>query len=152
MGTLTLNVLGFQKGEALSECKQIIMQDGSAFAIPDALHQVFPGRFSAVKPAAVELHCPMDVLRDAPLTIVLSPDTDSEHAYLPAPASLKGRVFLADRGYLNLTYLSDVARHGGFFMVRAQAGLNPLVINAYREDGKSRRSGQERDFQAIMSK
>lgn len=152
MGKLTLNVLGFQKGEALSEFKQIIIQDGSSFAIHDALRQIFPGRFSAVKPAAVELHCTMDLLRDAPITIVLSPDTDSEQAYLPAPASLKGRLFLADRGYLNLTYLSDIARHGGFFVVRAKEGLNPLVIDAYREDGKSLRSWQACDFHAIISK
>jgi len=76
--------------------------------------------FHAVKPAAVALHGTMDVLHDAPITIVLSPDTDSEQVYLPAPESLKGSLFLADRGYLNLTYLSDVAHQGGFFVVRAK--------------------------------
>ena len=127
------------------------MQDGSSFALHDALAQVFPGRFNAVKPAAVELHCPMDVLRDAPITIVLTPDTDSEQAYLPEPQSLKGALFLADRGYLHLTCLRDVDRHGGFFVVRATEGLNPRGIDAYREDGKRLRSCQERDFQAIRS-
>jgi hypothetical protein len=151
MGKLTLKVLGFPKGHALSEFNRIIMQDGSSFALHDALAQVFPGRFNAVKPAAVELHCTMDVLRDAPITIVLTPDTDSEQAYLPEPQSLKGALFLADRGYLNLTYLRDVDRHGGFFVVRAKEGLNPRVIDAYREDGKRLRSCQERDFQAIRS-
>src|SRR6266446_4690671 len=105
MGKLTLKVLGFPKGHALNEFNRIILQDGSSFALHAALAQVFPGRFNAVKPAAVELHCTMDVLRDAPITIVLTPDTDSEQAYLPEPQSLKGALFLADRGYLNLTYL-----------------------------------------------
>src|SRR5213596_4379622 len=100
------------------------------------LCNTFPGRFNTVKPAAVALHGTMDVLRDTPITIVLTPDTDSEQDYLPAPASLKGSLFLADRGYLNLTYLSDVAHQGGFFVVRAKEALNPLVIAAYREDGK----------------
>ena len=62
MGKLTLKVLGFQKGQALSEFNRILLQDGSSFALHDALAQVFPGRFNAVKPAAVEtaLHhgCP----------------------------------------------------------------------------------------------
>ena len=151
MGKLTMKVLGFQKGDALSECNRIIMQDGSSFAIHDALCRVFPGRFNTVKPAAVELHCTMDVLQDAPLTIVLTPDTDSEQDYLPQPENLKGDLFLADRGYLNLTYLRDVDRHGGFFVVRAKEGLNPRVIDAYREDGKRLRSCQGRDLQAILS-
>jgi hypothetical protein len=79
MGKLTRKVLGVEAGQAFSEFKRIVMQDGSAFALHDALARVFPGRFNAVNPAAVELHCTMDLLQDAPLTIVLSPDTDSEH-------------------------------------------------------------------------
>jgi hypothetical protein len=152
MGKLTMKVLGFAAGQALSEFKRIVIQDGSSFALHDALSQVFPGRFNAVKPAAVELHCTMDLLQDAPLTIVLSPDTDSEHAYLPTPASLQGALFLADRGYLNLTYLRDVDRQGGFFLVRGKEGLNPRVIDAVREDGKRVKACQDRDFQAIVPK
>jgi hypothetical protein len=152
MGKLTRKVLGFQPGHAFSEFNRIVIQDGSSFAIHDALCQVFPGRFNTVKPAAVELHCTMDLLCDAPLTIVLSPDTASEHDYLPQPQSLVGDLFLADRGYLDLTYLRDVDRHGGCFIVRAKDGLNPHVIDAVREDGKRVKSCQDRDFQAIISK
>jgi len=151
MGKLTMKVLGFEAGQALSEFKRFVIQDGSSFALHDALAHLFPGRFHAVKPAAVELHCTMDLLQDAPITIALSPDTDSEHDYLPDPESLRGDVFLADRGYLDLAYLREVARHGGFFIVRGKAGLNPRVINAFREDGERIKSCQERDFQAIIA-
>jgi hypothetical protein len=60
MGKLTMKVLGVEAGQALSEFTRIVMQDGSAFALHDALSQVFPGRFNTVKPAAVALHCTMD--------------------------------------------------------------------------------------------
>lgn len=152
MGKLTLKVLGFQPGAAFSEFHRIILQDGSSFAIHEALSHVFPGRFNAVNPAAVELHCTMDLLRDAAITIVLAPDTDCEQDFLPQPASLTGDLFLADRGYLNLIYLHEVDRHGGCFVVRAKEGLNPRVIDAYREDGKRLKACQDRDFQAIVSK
>jgi hypothetical protein len=152
MGKLTMKVLKFQPGEAFSEFNRIIIQDGSSFAIHDALCHVFPGRFHTVKPAAVELHCTLDVLRDVPLTIVLSPDTDSEHDYRPEPASLTGALFLADRGYLDLTYLRDIDRHGGSFIVRAKDGLNPRVLDAVREDGKRVQACQDRDLQAIITK
>jgi hypothetical protein len=123
MGQLTMKVLSFEAGQALSEFQRLVLQDGSSFALHDALAQVFPGRFSAVKPAAVALHCPLDLLQDAPLTIVLSPDTDSEHDSLPAPESLRGDMFLADRGYLDLAYWREMDRQGGFFLVRGKAGL-----------------------------
>jgi len=101
MGKLTWKVLGFEAGHALSAFNRLVIQDGSSFALHNALADIFPGRFNTVKPAAVALHCTMDLLQDAPITIVLSPDTDSEHAYLPEPESLRGDMFLADRGYLD---------------------------------------------------
>ena len=152
MGKVTRHVLGFRQGEAFSEFNRLIMQDGSSFAVHDALCQAFPGRFRTVKPAAVALHCPLDVLRDAPVTIVLSPDTDAEPDYLPEPASLSGALFLADRGYLDLTYLRDLDRHGGSFIVRAKEGLNPRVLDVWRENGQRVQACQDRDVQAIITK
>ncbi len=152
MGQLTMKVLGFEAGQAFSEFNRLILQDGSSFALHEALADVFPGRFNTVSPAAVELHCTLDVRQDVPITIALSPDTDSEHDERPDPESLRGDVLLADRGYLDLTYLRDIDRNGGFFIVRSKSNLNPRVIDAYREDGQRLKSCQDRDFQAIISK
>jgi hypothetical protein len=90
MRQLTMNVLGFEAGQACSACNRLLLQDGRAFALHEALAEVLPGRFNAVSPAAVELHCPLDVLQEAPITIALSPDTDAEHDYRPEPKSLRG--------------------------------------------------------------
>ena len=76
MSQLTLKVLGFEAGAAFSEFNRLLLQDGTSFALHKALSHVFPGRFNAVSPAAVELHCSLDLLQDAPITIALSPDTD----------------------------------------------------------------------------
>jgi hypothetical protein len=152
MGKLSMKVLGFEAGQAFSEFKRLVIQDGSSLALHNALADVFPGRFNAVKPAAVELHCTLGLLHDAPITITLSPDTDSEHHYRPEPDSLCGDLWLADRGYLDLAYLRDMERHGGFFIVRSKTGLNPRVIDAYREDGQRLKSCQDRDLKAITSK
>jgi hypothetical protein len=152
MGKLSMKVLGFEAGQAFSEFNRLVIQDGSSLALHDALADVFPGRFNAVKPAAVELHCTLDLLHDAPITITLSPDTDSEPHYRPEPQSLRGDLWLADRGYLDLAYWRDIERHGGFFIVRSKTGLNPRVMDAYREDGKRLKSCQDRDLKAITSK
>jgi hypothetical protein len=152
IGEMTLKVLGFEKGRACAEFRHIILQDGSSFAIHDALREVFPGRFKAVKPAAVELHTTMELLCDAPTTVVLTPDTTSEQAFLPEPLSLQGCLLLADRGYLDLHYLQRVVQHGGFCLLRAKAGLNPYVVEAFREDGKRLRSLRTQPLQGIHAK
>jgi Transposase DDE domain len=152
MSQLAMKVLGFEAGAAFSEFNRLLLHDGSSFALHKALAHVFPGRFNTVSPAAVELHCTLDLLQDAPITIALSPDTDSEHAYRPEPESLRDDLLLADRGYLDLTYLREIERHGGFFIVRSKSNLNPRVIDAYREDAQRLKSCQDRDFQAIISK
>ena len=152
LGEMTLKVLGFEQGRTFAEFRHIIMQDGSSFAIHNALREVFPGRFKVVKPAAVELHTTMDLWCDTPTTVVLTPDTTTDQAFLPEPASLQACLLLADRGYLDLHYLQHVVPQGGFFIIRATAGLNPQVIEAFREDGKRWRSLRNQPLQAIHAK
>src|SRR5215467_12622368 len=149
---MTLKVLGFEKGRAFGEFRHIVIQDGSSFAIHDGLREVFPGRFKAVKPAAVELHTTMDLLCEAPTTVVLTPDTASEQAFLPEPASLRASLLLADRGYLDLHYRRRVQDEGGFFLIRAKAGMNPQVVEALREDGTRLRSLRNKPLKAIHAK
>src|SRR6266699_2105655 len=135
-----------------AEFRHIVIQDGSSFAIHDSLREVFPGRFKAVKPAAVELHTTMDLLCDAPTTVVLTPDTTSEQAFLPEPPSLRGSLLFADRGYIALDYLQRLQDEGGFFVIRAKAGMNPQVLEAFREDGKRLRSLRNKPLQTIHTK
>src|SRR2546428_2377185 len=149
IGEMTLKVLGFAKGRAFAEFRHIVLQDGSSFAIHDSLREVFPGRFTVVKPAAVELHTTMDLLCDAPTTVVFTPDTTSEQAFLPEPKTLKGSLLLADRGYIDLHYMRRVQEEGGFFLIRAKAGMNPQVVEAFREDGKRLRSLRNKPLKAI---
>src|SRR5437764_11972305 len=149
IGEMTLKVLGFQKGQAFAEFHHIVIQDGSSFAIHDGLREVFPGRFKAVQPAAVELHATMDLLFDAPTLVVLTPDSTHEQAFLPEPATLTGSLLLADRGYIDLDYLRRVAQARGFFIIRAKAGMNPQGVEAFREDGKRLCSLRNKPLQAI---
>ena len=152
LGDMTLKGLGFATGRAVAEFRHIVLQDGSSFAIHDGLREVFPGRFKVVKPAAVELHTTMDLLCDAPTTVVLTPDTTNEQAFLPEPASLRDSLLLADRGYLDLGSLYRVGQQGGFFLIRAKAGMHPQVVEALREDGLRLRSLRNKPLKAIHAK
>jgi hypothetical protein len=94
----------------------------------------------------------MDLLCDAPTTVVLAPDTTSEQAFLPEPASLRGSLLLADRGYVDLHYLRRVQAEDGCFLIRAKAGMNPHVVEAFREDGKRLPSLRNKRLKAIHAK
>jgi len=146
---MTRKVLGFEKGRAFGELRHIVMQDGSSCAMHDGLREVFPGRFTAVKPAAVALHTTLDLLCDAPPTVVLPPDPASAQAFLPEPASLRASVLLADRGSLALHALRRVQEEGGCLLIRAKAGRPPHVVEAFREDGTRLRSRRNKPLQAI---
>ena len=84
--------------------------------------------------------------------MVLTPDTTSEQAFLPEPASLRASLLLADRGYLDLHYLRRLQDAGGFFIIRAKAGMNPQVVEAFREDGKRLHALRNKPLKAIHAK
>ncbi len=149
LSDMTLKVLGVAKGHACAELRHIVMQDGSSVAIHDGLREVVPGRFKVVKPAAVALHTTMDLLCDAPTTVVLTPDTTTAQAFVPEPTSLRASLLLADRGSVDRHYRRRVQDEGGFLLIRATAGMNPQVLEAFREDGKRLRSLRHKALQTI---
>ena len=82
----------------VSMFRDIIMHDGCSMAVKDCLKDRWPGRFTKVSPAAVELHVTMSALLDQPVRITLAPDCESEHGHAPCPSQFKGCLFLEDRG------------------------------------------------------
>jgi hypothetical protein len=145
-------VLWFKKEYMFAAFRPIVIQDGSSFVIHDGLREVFPGRFKVVKPAAVELYTTMELLCDAPTTMVLPPDTTSTQTFLPEPPSLRARGLLADRGDVDLPSLRRVQDEGGFFLIRAKAGMSPQGLEAFREDGKRLRSLRNTPLQTLHAK
>jgi len=149
---MSFSVLGFQKGSPFCRFEKILVHDGSSFALKDALKESFPGRFTTVSPAAVELHTTIDLLSDAAVQIVLTPDTESEQANLPDPKQLKNCLFMADRGLLNLPYMHQVDQSSGNFIIRGKEGLNPWVFDARREDGEHPRRLRNKTLNEIRDK
>ena len=71
---------------------------------------------------------------------------------MPEPATLTGSLLLADRGYIDLHYMRRVQDEGGFFLIRAKAGMNPQILEAFREDGTRLRSLRKKSLQTIHTK
>jgi hypothetical protein len=63
----------------------------------------------------------------------IAPDTEAERQFLPDPATLKDRLWLADRGYPSVPYCEAVRAQGGSFIVRLTRRYDPWVGAAWVE-------------------
>lgn len=77
---LAVKVLRVKRGSPFSEVPEIVIQDGSSFALKDCLGRVFPGRFTTVRPAAVEVHASMNLLKGSVQEVTVTADTGGKHA------------------------------------------------------------------------
>ena len=113
----------------------ILLQDGSSFRVHDGLAEVFPSRFPT-HPAAIECHMTLSLKHQMPKTMTITADTASERAYLPKTELMRNQLLLADAGYVDFKYFSQLSEHGGSFIVRGGKNLNPVIIEARNGQGR----------------
>ena len=117
----------------LKDFKDIIVQDGSSFAVNPALADQFPGRFTKVSPAAIEVHCTYSLYEGQPVAISVAPDSEAERHYLPEPEELSGKLILGDRGYSCYEYAAQVKEAGGDYLGRvSDKSFNPKILKCFR--------------------
>lgn len=124
---LALKTLEPARDSPLWDFDDIVLQDGSSFAVKDSLESVFPGRFNKVKPAAVEIHATYSGLSDQVIRATLTPDTFSERAQLPSLDWLRGKLLLADRGYPSLKLFKQFDQNWVWFVMRLSGTFKPWV-------------------------
>jgi len=116
---------------AVARFKDIVIQDGSSFALKQTLRGTFPGRFTTIEPAAVEVHATYSGFSDEVSAVQIAPDAEAERQFLPHPSTLKDRLLLADRGYPSVPYFEAVREQGGSFIVRLTRSYDPWVRTAW---------------------
>ncbi len=132
---LSIKTLGPEGHTALARFDDIVIQDGSSFALKKSLSEVFSGRFTTVEPAAVEVHATYSGFSDEVSAVEIAADSEEERQFLPEASTLAGRLLLADRGYPSIEYLDEVREHGGSFIMRLSRSHDPWVRAAWL-DGK----------------
>lgn len=152
LNELAVEVLRFEPSSPFARFERIHIQDGSSFALKPPLSEVFPGRFTTVSPAAVELHVDLELLSESVNQVVLSPDSSAERQFLPEAEELAGSLLLADRGYFARAYFQTLDEAGGHFIVRAGAAINPLIVRAVSPDGREVKSFANRRLKDVAAK
>ena len=135
---LRLQTLTPEGHTAVARFADIVIQDGSSFALKPTLAAAFPGRFTTIEPAAVEVHATYSGFADEVSHVAIAPDAHAERPFLPDPATLRDRLLLADRGYPGVEYFEAVAAHGGSFIIRLTRSYDPWVRAAWIDGHRTR--------------
>jgi hypothetical protein len=135
---LRLQTLMPEGHTAVARFTDIVIQDGSSFALKPTLSTAFPGRFTTVEPAAVEVHATYSGFADEISGVAIAPDAHAERPFLPDPATLRDRLLLADRGYPGVDYFEAVDAAGGSFIVRLTRSYDPWVRAAWIDGCRTR--------------
>jgi hypothetical protein len=146
---LVAQVLSSVKGSVSAYFSDILLDDGSSFAVASGLQRVFPGRFTKLTPAAVELHAHMSLRTGHPSHVVLAPDKEAERQFLPPAHTLPRRsLSLRDRGYVDLDYFEALAEREAFLICRASNTLNPTIVRVL--GGLPKRAGKKWEGQPLQ--
>lgn len=154
LAKMTRPVLSAGVGTKLRKFRDILLHDGSSFALKDGLKKEWPGRFTKVSPAAVELHVTMSAFEDNPIQITLAPDKEAERALGPKAEELRDCLLLEDRGYEHRQFFHDMQSAGGFFIVRGNKAIRPIVRKAHDMSGRRLRylEGKPLSWEALPSR
>jgi len=123
--------------KSFSKFENILIQDGSSIMLHRSLKNVYPGRFSNTCPAAIELHATLNLSQGCFEKAGITPDSFSERGELPELDELKGQLLLADRGYYSGSYICELDKAGGHYVLRAKGLKTVKVHNAYLKDGEN---------------
>ncbi len=125
--------------EVFREFSDVLIHDGSSWAINDYLAEVFPGRFTETSPAAIEMHNTYSLLNHQYEKVDIAPDSMSEHDFIPSPddVDLFNKLLLFDRGYVNLPKLNRINEALGFYIVRAKENCNPVIICINKQSARN---------------
>jgi hypothetical protein len=139
LSSLYVKVVSPLKSSPFGQFEDIVLHDGTSFALHEQLARSFPGRFTTISPSAVELHATMSLFHDNLTAVTVTPDSECERHYAPEAEELRGKLLLADRGYDGRPYMAAIDQQGGHFLIRIRGQLDPIVTKIHREGERYRK-------------
>lgn len=136
LSTLTRPVLKAVPDGKLARFRDIVLHDGTSLALKDSLADQWPGRFTKISPAAVEVHVTMTAFEDAPVAITLAPDKEAERQFAPSPEQLSDCLLLEDRGYQSQRLFCEFDSNDVSFIVRGTKNIRPTIRVARDHRGR----------------
>lgn len=123
----------------LSQFDDIIIQDGTSFALHDQLKEVWPNIHTKTCPAGVKLNVTYSLLRQTPIKVQPRAAKEYETHFLPEPSELKNKLVLLDRAFFKAERFREWDEAGAFFAVRTRGSMNPIVEQVNYGSRKARK-------------
>ena len=113
---------------------KVYLADSTGFALPDSLHDLFPGSGGSAATAGAKIQAVWDYKNSVLGHFALTPLTMPDQRYVDTVVALaqKGVLFLFDLGYFKIKAFACIAAAGAYFLSR----LNHQTTLLHTESGQ----------------
>lgn len=116
----------------LAQFADIMVADSTVVRLHRLLAKVFPGTRVHQAPAALKAHVVFSVTGAGKQTVKITGERRSDRRAFTLGPWVRGKLLIVDLGYFDYRLLARIDELGGYFIVRAKKGINPLVVDRHR--------------------
>ena len=98
------------------------------------LHRLLAGAFAGTRtqaPAALKAHALFTVTGAGKQSVQITAERRSDRRTMTLGPWIRGKLLIVDLGYFDYRLLSRIDALGGFFIVRAKKGINPIIVDRH---------------------
>jgi putative transposase len=116
----------------LAAFASIMVADSTVVRLHHLLAKAFPGTRTHQAPAALKAHVLFTVTGAGKQSVQLTSERRSDRRTMTLGPWIRGKLLIVDLGYFDYRLLARIDELGGFFIVRAKKGINPLIVDRHR--------------------
>lgn len=117
----------------LARFASIMVADSTVVRLHRLLAGAFPGTRVHQAPAALKTHVVFAVAGAGKQTVKITPERCSDLRTLKLGPWVRGKLLVFDLGYFDYRLLARIDELGGYFIIRAKKGINPLIVDRHRK-------------------
>lgn len=114
---------------SLGRFKQVLVADGSVLRLHDGLARYFPSAWTNHTKAAAKLHVVINVAGRSAQSVQLTRGSRQDVRILKVGKWIRGKLLIFDLAYQKGLLFKRIQEHGGFFLIRKKAQLNPTITD-----------------------
>jgi IS4 transposase len=110
----------------------IMAADSTVIRVHHLLAKTFPGTRTHQGGAALKAHVVFAVTGAGKQTVKLTPERRSDRRTFQLGPWVRGKLLLIDLGYFDYRLLARIDELGGYYIIRARKGTDPLIVDRHR--------------------
>ncbi len=116
----------------LAAFSSIMVADSTVVRLHRLLAKAFPGTRTPQAPAALKAHVLFTVTGAGKQSVHITSERRSDRRTMTLGPWIRGKLLIVDLGYFDYRLLARIDALGGFFIVRAKKGINPVIVDRHQ--------------------